>query len=92
LIIFQTILLSFVECLKSSTLNIPEHGVPHFHIRYNEHQGVISIQTLELLEGSLPKKVISLVLEWAFDHKKELAEDWELAKEKQPLKKIEPLV
>jgi len=43
-------------------------------------------------EGSLPKKVISLILEWAFDHKKELTENWNLAEEKQPLKKIEPLV
>jgi len=36
--------------------------------------------------------VISLILEWAFDHKKELTENWNLAEEKQPLKKIEPLV
>ncbi len=74
------------------TINYREHGIPHFHIRYNEYQGVLSIETLELLEGTVPKKIISLVLEWAFDHKKELMDNWELAKAKQPLKKIEPLV
>lgn len=74
------------------TINYREHGIPHFHIRYNEYQGVLSIETLELLEGTVPKKIISLVLEWALDHKKELMDNWELAKAKQPLKKIEPLV
>ena len=49
-------------------------------------------QSFELLEGSLPKRVVSLILEWAFDHKKELMENWELAMKKQALKKIDPLV
>jgi len=31
-------------------------------------------------------------MEWASQHKKELLNDWELAKENQPPKKIEPLV
>ena len=74
------------------TINYREHGVPHFHVRYNEYQGVFSIQSFELLEGNLPKRVVSLVLEWAFDHKKELMENWELAMKKQALKKIDPLV
>jgi hypothetical protein len=74
------------------TINYREHGVAHFHVRYNEYQGIFAIETLELLEGSLPKKVISLILEWAFDHKKELLENWKLAESKQALKKIEPLV
>lgn len=74
------------------TINYRKHGVPHFHVRYNEYQGIFAIDTLELLEGSLPKKVISLILEWAFDHKKELLENWRLAESKQPLKKIETLV
>jgi hypothetical protein len=32
-----------------------------------------------------------LVLEWAFEHRDELMEDWELARAKKPLKRIEPL-
>lgn len=74
------------------TMNYREHGIAHFHVRYNEYQGVFSVQTLELLEGSLPKRVISLVLEWAFDHKDELMGNWNLAREQQPLNKIEPLI
>jgi len=69
-----------------------EHGIPHFHAKYGEQTGIFSIADLQLLEGTLPKRVISLVLEWAFDHRTELLEDWELAKAGRPLKKINPLV
>ncbi len=40
----------------------------------------------------MPEKVISLVLEWAYEHRDELMEDWELARANQPVKKIDPLV
>ena len=33
----------------------------------------------------LPKRIIALVLEWAFEHRDELMEDWELARAKKPL-------
>ena len=47
---------------------------------------------IKLIEGYLPKRVISLVLEWAFEHRDELMEDWTLAKKQKPLNKIPPLV
>lgn len=68
-----------------------EHNPPHFHIKYNEHRAVFSINELKIVEGFLPKKVISLVLEWAYEHRGELLEDWELARKGGELKKIEPL-
>ena len=49
-----------------------EHGVPHFHAKYAGQTGVFSIVDLELIEGRLPKRVVALVLEWAFDHRSEL--------------------
>jgi hypothetical protein len=45
-----------------------------------------------MAEGNLPKKVKNLILEWADEYRKELMEDWELARSEQPLKKITPLV
>ena len=69
-----------------------EHEPPHFHAKYGNQSGVFSIAELKLIEGSLPKRIISLVLEWAFEHRKELIEDWELAMAKKPLHKIPPLV
>lgn len=68
-----------------------EHGVPHFHAKYSGQTGVFSIPDLRLIEGHLPRRVIGLVLEWAFEHREELMEDWELAKAKKPLQAIPPL-
>jgi hypothetical protein len=68
-----------------------EHGVPHFHAKYGEYRGVFSISDLQLIEGYLPKRVLSLVLEWAFEHRNELMEDWNLVVRKKPLREIPPL-
>jgi hypothetical protein len=68
-----------------------EHNPPHFHAKYGDQAGVFSISELALIEGELPKRVIFLVLEWAFEHRGELLEDWRLAQANKPLRKIEPL-
>lgn len=69
-----------------------EHQPPHFHAKYGTQTGVFSIADLRLVEGRLPKRIISLVLEWAFEHRDELMEDWELARAGKPLRDIPPLV
>ncbi|PIU55061.1 MAG: transcriptional regulator [Chloroflexi bacterium CG07_land_8_20_14_0_80_51_10] len=69
-----------------------EHQPAYFHAKYGDQTGVFSIADLRLIEGHLPKRVISLVLEWAFEHRDELMEDWELAITNMPLRKIPPLV
>lgn len=68
-----------------------EHNPPHFHAKYGDQTAVFSIADLALIEGQLPKRVISLVLEWAFEHRDELMEDWRLAQANKPLRRIEPL-
>jgi hypothetical protein len=69
-----------------------DHPPPLFHAKYEGQTGVFTIADLKLVEGNLPKRVISLVLEWAFEHREALMEDWDLAVEKKPLRKIPPLV
>ncbi|MFQ6078613.1 MAG: DUF4160 domain-containing protein [Thermodesulfobacteriota bacterium] len=44
------------------------------------------------IEGKLPQRVISLVLEWAFLHRDELMQNWRRAERREQLQKIEPLV
>jgi Domain of unknown function (DUF4160) len=68
-----------------------EHGPPHFHALYAEHEVLIDIRTLALVQGNLPKRALALVLEWASEHQAELMEDWELCRHMQTPKKIEPL-
>ena len=66
-----------------------EHGPPHFHALYAEHEALIDIRTLEVMQGSLPKRALALVLEWASEHRVELMEDWDLCSRMQTPKKIE---
>jgi hypothetical protein len=68
-----------------------EHGAPHFHAKYGGQRASFSIADLRLLEGELPPRVTALVLEWAFLHRDELFEDWNLAMAREPVKPIAPL-
>lgn len=64
-----------------------EHNPPHFHAIYGEFVGEFNIQTLEMIEGDLPTKAKTLVVEWASKHQKELVEIWNTQK----FHNIEPL-
>ena len=68
-----------------------DHNPPHFHVFYGEYEAQVSIDTLEVIKGKLPKRALVLVLEWAVEHRNELREDWRLAELHEPLDKIEPL-
>jgi hypothetical protein len=68
-----------------------EHNPPHFHARYGQLNAAIAIDSLEVLEGNLPPRVLGLVIEWASQHKKELMVNWKKARNEKPLNKIEPL-
>ncbi|MCF8030667.1 MAG: DUF4160 domain-containing protein [Desulfohalobiaceae bacterium] len=52
---------------------------------------VIEIETLRILEGHLTPRALGLVIEWAAQHQNEQLQNWELAKNKQAPKKIEPI-
>jgi len=69
-----------------------EHNPPHFHAEYNEYNASISIKTLGLMEGKLPPKVMSLVVEWALEHQSQLLENWNEIQETGKYHKIKPLV
>ena len=43
------------------------------------------------MTGKFPKRALGHVLEWYDLHKVELLEDWTLASQRKPLKKIPPL-
>lgn len=62
-----------------------------FHALYAEHEALIDIRTLEVIGGSLPRRALSLTIEWAIEHREELMEDWRLCQSKQPPKRIKPL-
>lgn len=67
----------------------PKHHTPHFHANYNERYCVLP--DLKILAGSLPKRALSQVKEWAELHKNELMINWKNIVDRQRLNKIKPL-
>jgi len=67
-----------------------EHGVAHFHAVYGEHEISVELE-LGTIHGEFPARALRLVLEWANLHKQELIENWQLARQGQPLKRVAPL-
>ncbi|MBI3579645.1 MAG: DUF4160 domain-containing protein [Ignavibacteriales bacterium] len=68
-----------------------DHNPPHFHARYGNYKAAIKIDDFTILQGELPPRALGLVMEWAALHKDELIQDWYAARDKYPLKPIEPL-
>ncbi len=67
-----------------------DHLPAHFHAEYNEFEAQIRIMDFGIEKGYLPPKALSLVIEWASLHKKELMDNWEM-KSLGNLRKIDPL-
>lgn len=55
-----------------------DHVPPHFHAVIAEFEALISIESLEIIEGSLPRNKKKLILKWAEENKEELSELWDL--------------
>lgn len=72
-------------------INWNDHMPPHFHATYGGQDVLVSIDELEVLEGTMPSKQLKMLLGWAAFHQEELKENWELAKARQELFAIEPL-
>ena len=68
-----------------------DHAPPHFHVQYAEFKATVSIQTLTIATGKLPRRAQMLVLDWAELHQAELLEDWQLCMDKQQPRQIAPL-
>jgi hypothetical protein len=68
-----------------------DHVPPHFHVRYGDHYAAVVIDPPALLAGSLPPRVLGLVIEWATLHRDELLADWERARGQLPLHPVAPL-
>jgi hypothetical protein len=73
------------------TMHYNDHEPPHFHVRYAEQRAIVSIETLEALEGRLSPRISILVLEWTLAHRSELWRNWHLARSGEPLSRIPPL-
>lgn len=64
-----------------------EHNPPHIHIAYDDREGVLDIQTLQMIESRLPSKAEAMAMEWAKIHQEELLAMWKT----QNIHKLPPL-
>jgi len=67
-----------------------DHRPPHFHAEYGDFKISVEIGT-GIVEGRFPRRALAALMEWYVLHKDELADDWRLAAEHQPLNRISPL-
>jgi hypothetical protein len=67
------------------------HHTPHFHAYYQESMAIFSIDPVELIEGSMPRRQVRLVEAWAKLHQEELTRDWQRLQAGQRPLPIEPL-
>ena len=72
-------------------MNYNDHAPPHFHAKYGTSRVVIGLSDLTVLRGGVPPRALGLLMEWAVQHRDELAENWTMSRSKQPLRSIAPL-
>ena len=72
-------------------LDTREHHMPHIHAMYAGDEAVFSIDSGDVLDGSLPRRQTRMVLAWIEIHRDELMADWSLAVKGEPVFKIDPL-
>lgn len=68
-----------------------DHLPPHFHVSYAGHVAVLTIDTLTVVKGSLPRRQARLVRHWATLHRGELIANWDRARGDERLASIAPL-
>ena len=68
-----------------------QHHVPHFHAYYQDEVGIFSVDPIEIIAGSLPRRQKRLVEAWAELHQNELSADWETLQQGRTPRPIEPL-
>jgi hypothetical protein len=64
-----------------------DHPPPHFHAIYGDYNALFNLETLEIIEGDLPNRATTMVVEWAKIYQTELSRMWET----QQFNKLPPL-
>lgn len=67
-----------------------DHAPPHFHARYGGFEITVRISD-GVVSGRFPRRALALVVEWYTQHQAELLQNWEFARERRPLLRIDPL-
>lgn len=71
-------------------VGVPHH-TPHFHVYYQEDAAVFSLDPIDLIAGTLPRRQQRLVEAWAELHQTELLADWQRLQAGEAPLAIDPL-
>ena len=67
------------------------HHRPHFHAYYQDDVAIYSLDTIDLVAGTLPRSQQRFVEAWAELHREELVVNWERLQQGHLPMKIDPL-
>ncbi len=68
-----------------------EHNPPHFHAEYQGQRGMFDFDG-NMVKGNLKsRRAKKLIQEWAMIHQAKLRQNWQQAKQRRPIERIEPL-
>lgn len=68
-----------------------DHPPPHFHAFYGGQEIQVSINPISILNGQLPRRAESMVIEWAALYQAELMENWERLQRSEGTYRLPPL-
>ena len=71
-------------------MNYNDHPPPHFHARYQDQEVRIEVES-GLVQGTMSRRALRMIFEWAEMYQEQLMRDWELAREHRSLESIPPL-
>ena len=72
-------------------MNYNDHDPPHFHVRYQDQEVILEIETGIVRGTTMSKRALRMLFEWSDKHRENLVRNWELARERKPLEPIPPL-
>ena len=71
-------------------MNYNDHNPPHFHARYGDQEVIVEIEG-GAVHGTMSRRALRLILEWAELREDDLLRNWQRARERMPLEAIDPL-
>lgn len=54
-----------------------EHNPPHVHVQYEGYTAAVSIHTGQIISGTIPAKVLEMVIKWIEANENKLFKMWE---------------
>ncbi len=69
---------------------INEHPPAHYHVKYNDYEATVSIETGEIADGELPKRLRTVLKEWTELRRGELLDNWQRARNHDIIVPVKP--